>query len=184
MTRRGWATAALRPESLLRQVATRATTTPHPTASPGGELAGEDRTLGREAPRVGGVERGSAIAEFVMVAALLLVVAMGVFQLGLALYVRNTLISAASEGARYGARADADPGDGTARTRALVTSALSASFARDVTAVRSVTPSGVRVVEVHVSAPLPLIGVIGPSGRLTVSGRAFSEEQVVAGGGG
>ncbi|WP_344065339.1 TadE/TadG family type IV pilus assembly protein [Terrabacter lapilli] len=123
------------------------------------------------------------MAEFVMVAALLLVVAMGVFQLGLALYVRNTLISAASEGARYGARADAEPGDGTARTRALVTSALSASFAQDVTASRSVTPSGVRVVEVHVSAPLPLIGPIGPSGRLTVSGRAFSEEQVVSGAG-
>lgn len=116
-----------------------------------------------------------------MVAALLLVVAMGVFQLGLALYVRNTLISAASEGARYGARADAEPGDGTARTRALVTSALSAAFAQDVTASRSVTASGVRVVEVHVSAPLPLIGPIGPSGRLTVSSRAFSEEQVVSG---
>ena len=40
-----------------------------------------------------------------MVTALLLVVALAVFQLGLALYVRNTLISAASEGARYGARA-------------------------------------------------------------------------------
>ena len=53
-----------------------------------------------------------------MVAALLLFVAMGVFQLGLALYVRNTLISAASEGARYGARADAQPGDGMARTAA------------------------------------------------------------------
>ena len=119
-----------------------------------------------------------------MVAALLLVVAMGVFQLGLALYVRNTLISAASEGARYGARADAQPGDGVARTRALVTSALSASFAEDITAARSLTASGVRVVEVRVSAPLPLIGPIGPSGRLTVSGRAFSEEQVLAGGAG
>ena len=61
-------------------------------------------------------EHGSAVAEFVMVAALLLFVAMGVFQLGLALYVRNTLISAASEGARYGARADAQPGDGVGRT--------------------------------------------------------------------
>lgn len=127
-------------------------------------------------------ERGSAIAEFVMVAALLLVVAMGVFQLGLALYVRNTLISAASEGARYGARADAQLDDGTARTRALVTSALSDSFAQDIRAVRSVTSSGVQVVEVRVSASLPLIGPIGPAGSLTVSGRAFSEEQVVAGG--
>ncbi|GAA2742746.1 hypothetical protein GCM10009868_13900 [Terrabacter aerolatus] len=116
-----------------------------------------------------------------MVAALLLFVAMAVFQLGLALYVRNTLISAASEGARYGARADAQPEDGVDRTRALITSALSASFAQDVSAARSVTGSGVRVVEVRVTAPLPVVGPIGPSGALTVSGRAFSEEQVVSG---
>jgi len=127
-------------------------------------------------------EAGSAVVDFVLVSVLVSVLFLAVFQVGLALYVRNTLISAASEGARYGARADAEPGDGTARTRALVTSALSASFAQDVTASRSVTASGVRVVEIHVSAPLPLIGPIGPSGRLTVSGRAFSEDQVVSGG--
>ncbi|KJK10822.1 pilus assembly protein TadE [Terrabacter sp. 28] len=116
-----------------------------------------------------------------MVAALLLFVAMGVFQLGLALYVRNTLISAASEGARYGARADASPGDGVARTEALITSSLNGSFAVDVQGARTVTDSGVRVVEVRVTAPLPVIGPVGPSGMLTVSGRAFSEEQVVTG---
>ncbi|MGO4599493.1 TadE family protein [Terrabacter sp. 2RAF25] len=126
-------------------------------------------------------DRGSAIPEFVMVAALLLFVAMGVFQLGLALYVRNTLISSASEGARYGARADASPGDGVARAQALITTSLGASFAQDVRAQRSVTASGVRVVEVRVTAPLPVIGPVGPAGLLTVSGRAFSEEQVVAG---
>jgi Flp pilus assembly protein TadG len=126
-------------------------------------------------------EHGSAIAEFVMVAALLLVVAMGVFQVGLALYVRNTLLSAASEGARYGARADAQPAEGVERTQALITAALNASFADDVSAARSVTASGVRVVEVRVSAPLPVIGPLGPAGVLTVSGRAFSEEQVAAG---
>jgi len=114
-----------------------------------------------------------------MVTALLLVVALAVFQLGLALYVRNTLISAASEGARYGARADAAPSDGIARTSALITSSLSSSFAEDVSATARTTPSGVRVVEVTVSAPLPVIGPIGPSGMLTVSGRAFSEEQVL-----
>jgi len=116
-----------------------------------------------------------------MVAALLLFVAMGVFQVGLALYVRNTLISAASEGARFGARADAQPGDGVARTQALITSSLSATFAQDVSAARTVTASGVRIVEVRISAPLPVIGPIGPSGTLRVSGRAFSEEQVMAG---
>ena len=175
--------AAPCPRSLLSRVARRPRSRLRGAGRPGRAhvLAGARQGLRTHSHTA---ESGSAVAEFVMVAALLLVVAMGVFQLGLALYVRNTLISAASEGARYGARADAEPNDGAERTRALVTSALSASFAGDVTAARSLTASGVRVVEVRVSAPLPLIGPIGPSGRLTVSGRAFSEEQVVAGGAG
>jgi len=127
-------------------------------------------------------ERGSAIAEFVMVAALLLFVALGVFQIGLALYVRNTLISAASEGARYAARADADPSDGVTRTQALITSSLSARFAQKVGVAERTMPDGVRVVEITVEAPLPVVGPLGPSEALTVRGRAFSEEQVSPGG--
>ncbi|WP_323099437.1 TadE family protein [Intrasporangium sp. YIM S08009] len=123
-------------------------------------------------------ERGSAIAEFVMVAGLLLFVALGVFQIGLALYVRNTLISAASEGARYAARADADPADGVTRTQALITSSLSARFAQQVGVAERTMPDGVRVVEITVEAPLPVVGPLGPSEALTVRGRAFSEEQV------
>lgn len=132
--------------------------------------------LGRA--RLGEADRGSAIAEFVMVAALLLFVALGVFQVGLALYVRNTLIASASEGARYGARADATPADGVDRTVGLITSTLSGSFAGDVSARTTTDAAGVQVVEVTVRAPLPIVGPIGPSGALTVSGRAFSERQV------
>ncbi|MER7073874.1 TadE/TadG family type IV pilus assembly protein [Terrabacter sp. NPDC000476] len=130
--------------------------------------------------RPGGSERGSAVAEFVMVAALVLVVGLGVFQLSLALYVRNTLIAAASEGARYGARADAGPDDAVARTRSLLGGSFGSSESQ-VAAVRSTTSTGVRVVEVTVSAPLPVVGPLGPSGGLTVTGRAFSEEQVLSG---
>lgn len=125
-----------------------------------------------------GPENGSAIAEFVMVVALLLFVVLAVLQVAMALYVRNTLIASASEGARFGARADAAPADGVARTKSLIASALNRSFASDVTAATRTTPEGVRVVVVTVAAPLPLIGPIGPAGGLTVSGRAFSEEQV------
>lgn len=115
-----------------------------------------------------------------MVAALVLVVGLGVFQLGLALYVRNTLIAAASEGARYGARADAGPDDAVARTRSLLGTSFGSSES-EVAAVRSTTSTGVRVMEVTVSAPLPVVGPLGPSGGLTVTGRAFSEEQVLSG---
>lgn len=113
-----------------------------------------------------------------MVAALLMFVSLAVFQLGLALYVRNTLIASASEGARYGARADAGSGDAAARTADLIATALNASYAADVKASPRMTAAGVRVVEVTVSAPIPIIGVIGPSGAMTVTGRAFSEQQV------
>jgi len=136
-----------------------------------GQLSDRDRA---------GSEDGSAIAEFVMVAALLLFVVLAVLQIAIALYVRNTLIASASEGARFGARADAAPRDGVARTEALITSALNPSFATDISAQTTTTPGGIRVVVVTVVAPLPLIGPIGPEDGFNVQGRAFSEEQVSA----
>ena len=116
------------------------------------------------------------MADFAMVSVLVVVLFLAVFQLGLALHTRNTLISCASEGARLGARADAVPGQGVSRARALITASLSARFAQDVTSRESVV-GGVRVVEVRVVAPLPVIGLLGPDGRLDLVGRAFLESQ-------
>ena len=121
-------------------------------------------------------ERGAAMADFAMVSVLVVVLFLAVFQLGLALHTRNTLISCASEGARLGARADAVPGQGISRTQALITTSLSARFARNVSS-REAVVGGVRVVEVRVVAPLPVIGLLGPDGRLDLVGRAFLESQ-------
>ncbi len=121
-------------------------------------------------------ERGSAVVDFALVSGLVVLLVVGVVQLGLALHVRNTLIACAAEGARLGARADTSPEEGAARTRELVGRALSARYAEDVTAgVDEV--AGVRVVAVRVRAPLPLIGPLGPGGGLDVVGRAFLEDQ-------
>lgn len=122
-------------------------------------------------------DEGSAIAEFVMVSVLVLVLGMGVFQLALVLYVRNSLISSASEGARLGARADSSLGEGVGRTTDLINRGLSPAYARGVTAQLGTTAAGVQVVEVSVTAPMPVIGLLGPSGSMTVSGRAFLESQ-------
>ncbi len=127
----------------------------------------------RTAPRS---ERGAAVADFAMVSLLVLVLFVALLQLGLALHVRNTLVSCASEGARYGARADALPGQAVARTEELVSASLSARYARSVTQRESVV-DGVRVVEVRVVAPVPVLGLLGPGGRLHVVGRAFLEDQ-------
>lgn len=121
-------------------------------------------------------ERGAAVADFVLVSVLLLTVFLAVFQLGLALHVRNTLIACAAEGARLGARADATVVEGAARTRQLISSELSARFAQDVTTSQD-SVNGVQVVSVHVRAPLPVFGPLGPAGALEVTGRAFRENQ-------
>lgn len=121
-------------------------------------------------------EHGAAVADFAMVSVVVLVVFLAVFQLGLALHTRNTLVSCASEGARYGARADAVPGQGVARAQSLISASLSPRYAREVTA-REAVVDGVRVVEVRVQAPVPVIGLLGPDGGLDVVGRAFVEAQ-------
>ncbi|WP_344080740.1 TadE family protein [Nostocoides veronense] len=121
-------------------------------------------------------EEGAAVADFALVAGLLMFVFAAVFQLGLTLHIRNTLISCAAEGARMGARVDASPGDAVQRTTSLINSAISPRFSQDVRAsLESV--DGVSVVVVRVSAPLPLIGPFGPDHELTVTGRAFEEAQ-------
>ena len=121
-------------------------------------------------------ESGSAVAEFAMVAGLLSLLFLAVFQLGLALHIRNTLISSASEGARYGARANALPQDGRDRTRELITAILPARYAENV-GVTTPKVDGIQVVQVRIQAPLPVLGPLGPGRALSVQARAFSENQ-------
>ena len=125
-------------------------------------------------------ERGSAVVDFALVGALLTLLFLSVLQLGFVVHVRNTLVDCASEGARYGARADRSPADAVARTRALVVSELSPGYAARVGArisAAEVDRAGTRVVEVRLTAPLPVVGLAGPSGLLTVSGHAYAERQ-------
>ena len=99
---------------------------------------------------------------------------LGILQLALVLHVRNTLTSAASEGARYAATADRTFADGAARTRQQIAGALADRFARDVSA-RPATVRGMAGVEVRVAAEVPALGRWGPSVRLVSSGHAVEE---------
>jgi Flp pilus assembly protein TadG len=121
-------------------------------------------------------ESGSAVADFAMVSGLLSVMFLAVFQLGLALHIRNTLISCASEGARYGARANATPQDGVARASQLIKASLSDRYADNVTATAT-TVDGIQVLQVRIQAPLPVLGPLGPDRVLSVQARAFLESQ-------
>ena len=118
--------------------------------------------------------RGAAIVDFVLVLAVLVPLFLGILQLALVLLVRNTLVAAASEGARYAATLDRDQDDGEARTRAQIDGALAARYAQDVHAER-VLIDGAPGVEVTVRAVVPALGLGGPGIELTVTGHAIEE---------
>jgi hypothetical protein len=102
------------------------------------------------------------------------VLALAVVQLALALHVRNTLLDAAAEGARYAALAGSSAGDGIGRTTDLIGSAISASYAEDVTATTT-SIAGRPAIEVTVRATLPVVGLLGVEHGLEVSGHAALE---------
>jgi Flp pilus assembly protein TadG len=119
-------------------------------------------------------QRGAAVVDFVLVVVVLVPVFLGVLQVALVLFVRNTLTAAASEGARYAATLGHDPADGVARTRSQISGALAGRYARDVTA-REVTIDGAPAVEVSVHVVIPALGLGGPAVSLDVSGHAIEE---------
>lgn len=119
-------------------------------------------------------ESGSAVVEFTLVGMLLTILTLAVLQLGLALHVRNTVLDAAAEGARFGALADNAPGDGVVRTRTLISEAIGADYATDIT-VGTGDWMGHPAVTVSVRTTLPLVGLLGVAGALEVSGHAALE---------
>jgi Flp pilus assembly protein TadG len=118
-----------------------------------------------------GDETGSAVVEFALVGALLTVLTVSVLQLALALHVRNTVLDAASEGARFAALADNSSADGIARCRALIDAAIGPAYATDVTAA-SGSWRGHPTVTITVRTTLPVIGLLGVADALEVSGSA------------
>jgi Flp pilus assembly protein TadG len=116
-------------------------------------------------------EAGSAVAEFVMVGVLLTITTLAVLQLALALLVRNTVQDAASEGARYGALVGNSPADAAIRTAELIRTAVGDQYADDVDASLG-NHLGSPVIVVTVRATLPVLGLLGPTNGIEVSGHA------------
>ena len=115
-------------------------------------------------------QRGAAVVDVVLVMLVLVPVVLGIMQVALVLYVRNTLASAASEGARLAATSDRGPGDGAALTRAQIAGAVSGKFAQDVSARQTGD-----TVEVTVHARVPALGLGGPGIDVTVTGHAVED---------
>jgi Flp pilus assembly protein TadG len=121
-----------------------------------------------------GTERGAAVVDFVLVMVLLVPIVLGIAQVALVLHVRNTLASAASEGARVSAPLGATPADGAARTRLMIRQALADRYADDVSASWTMI-GGVSATVVVVHAKVPALGLLGPSMPLTVRGHAIRD---------
>ncbi|MFJ4168530.1 TadE/TadG family type IV pilus assembly protein [Paenarthrobacter sp. NPDC089714] len=111
------------------------------------------------------------MVDFVLVGSVMTALFVAVVQLMLVLHVRNTLIDAAASGARYGAMADRTAADAEERTTELITVALNERFAEDITTA-VVEAGGIRTLEVRVTAPLPVVGLLGAGGSLKVVGHA------------
>ena len=123
-------------------------------------------------------ERGSAVIDFVLVGSLVIIVSVALLQLTLGLHVRNILIDAAGEGARRAALVGGTEAEAVQRVHALTGAALSEGYVDSVKVTRT-RMDDIDVVEVRVSAPFPVLGLLGPAGTLEVSGHAVDEAALV-----
>jgi len=117
-------------------------------------------------------DQGSAVVEFVLVGALIVVLATGLLQLAVTLHVRNILVSCASEGAHTAALADLDLADGASRATQLAEAALGG---REVEATaRHVMEGDATLVEVTLTTAVPVLGLWG-AGSMSVPAHAIEE---------
>ncbi|MFC7362581.1 TadE/TadG family type IV pilus assembly protein [Nocardioides astragali] len=119
-------------------------------------------------------ERGAAVVDFVFVLLVLLPLVLGILQLALVLHVRNTLASAAAEGARHAAVAGSSAPAGQAKVQELINGALSQDFVRSVS-VRPAVVGGAAGYEAVVEADVTVLGLGGPGVHVRVEGHAIAE---------
>ena len=127
---------------------------------------------GQREQSVAGVrEAGAAVVDFVLVGALVTVIFVALIQLALVLHVRNTVADAASSAARYGALGDRTAADAQERATMLVSTALGPNYVQDVAA-NMETRNGLAMLTVSIKAPLPVLGLLGPTRTLEMTGHA------------
>lgn len=107
-----------------------------------------------------------------MVAVPIVMIALMIIQAALIVHTRNTLVDAAVQGAHHASLVGSSPQDGAERAERLIDERFGGGLDAEATAVQG--PDG--VIRVQVSATLPLVGLFGPAGAMTVQGRAIDEE--------
>lgn len=124
------------------------------------------------------LDSGSAVVEFALVSVLLVMLLLGVLQVGVYLHVRNVVAASAAEGARYGANANVDLFDGGLRATDITSRSLGPATASRVPCSASAQPGaeGATLVAVRCRGALPVF--FAPLGRLLpmdVTARALKE---------
>lgn len=115
---------------------------------------------------------GQSLVEFALILPFLLLIILGTFDLGRAVYSQTVISNAAREGARYGII----PGRTTDQIKdAAIATAIGVTLERSHIAVA--INGGAETITVNISYPLapltPMIGVFfGPSGNLTLTSSA------------
>ena len=109
-----------------------------------------------------------------LVSLVLVPLVLGLVQVGLTLYVRTTLVAAATEGARHAATLGSGPGAGVVRARDQLDGVVGDRYLRQVTA-RTLLDGGLPVVEVRITAVVPALGLWGPGVGLDVTGHGVRE---------
>lgn len=115
-------------------------------------------------------DHGSVVAESAMIIALLTLLCGTVLQLGVIVHTKNTMIDAASAGARYAALADRNLTDGQQRTEALLNSSIPNAHSTSITIRRD--PSG-ELITVTVTHQVPLLGFITGPIPLSATAQAY-----------
>jgi hypothetical protein len=118
-------------------------------------------------------ESGSAPVEFVMVSGLLVALVLAALQVSFVGMYRTVVTDAVVSGSAYAALADVSDPAGITRARDM----LRSSFGRDVadSAVFNMAQSEPGVVAIEARVRLPVIGMWGVPGALTIVGRSFRE---------
>lgn len=119
-------------------------------------------------------ECGTAVVDFVMILVVLLPMFAALLQLSLVLHVRNTLSSAAAEGARRAAVTGATPEDGTRKAAEQIVGTLNEKYADDID-IQLTTIGDAPAYEVIIRASVPALGLGGPAIEIEVSGNAIIE---------
>lgn len=119
-------------------------------------------------------EDGTAVVDFVLVMVLLVPLVLGIIQLALVMYVRNTVALAASEGARHAAAWESTPEEGLVRARQQWSGAVADRFISS-SRIERVEFAGAPAYEVVVDVAVPALGLGGPAVAFEVSGNAVIE---------